>query len=70
MPFSSQVRHSEPCPFLYTLKMPTSALLSSQIQTFDVTDYRYRPESFLNCIMPGSFYQLAPEATNSEQCRI
>ena len=46
------------------------APLSSQLQTFDGTDYRYAPENFLNGLKARTIHQLGPEPTHSEQYRI
>ena len=67
---TSEVLNSQPIPPPYTFGIPTCAPLSSQLQTFDGTDYRYRPEIFLKGIEARTIYQLGREPTNSEQYRI
>ena len=47
--------------------MPTCAPFSRQLQISVGTDYRYRPEQFLNGIKTRTIYQLAPEPTNPDQ---
>ena len=64
---TSQVSNSQPVLYPYTFNIPTCAPLPSQLQNFDDTDYRYRPEKFLNDIKALIVYQLAPESTNSKQ---
>ena len=54
----------------YTLYVLTCAPLSSQLQIFDSTDYRYRPQKLLNGIRARNIYQLGPEPTSSEQKHI
>ena len=54
----------------YTLDVPTCAPLSSRLQIFDGTDYRYRPEQFLKGIKVRTIYQLGPEPTNPDQIHI
>ena len=64
MPSTSQVLNSQPVSHPYTLNFPTCAKLSSYSQTFDGTDYRYRPENVLNGITARSIHQLGPKPTN------
>ena len=47
--------------------MPTCAPFSGQLQIFEGTDYRYRPEQFLNGIKARTIYQLGPETTSPDQ---
>ena len=66
---TSQLIIFPPIPHPYTFNIPTSAPLSSQLQTLDGTEYRNHPENFLNGIKAHTIYQLGPETTNSEQYR-
>ena len=54
----------------YISNMPTCAPLSSRLQNFDGTDYRYRPDQFLNRKKARTFYQLSPEPSSPEQKHI
>ena len=47
--------------------MLTCAACSSQLQSFDGTDYRYRPEQIFNGMKAHAVYQFGPEPTTPEQ---
>ena len=53
-----------------TLNVPTSAPLSSWLQIFDDTDYRYEPKQSLKELKARTIYQLGPEVTNQDQKRL
>ena len=54
----------------YSQIVPTSALLSSHLQLFDGTEYRYGPEQLLIVIKTCTFNQLGPEPISPEQKHI
>ena len=56
----------QPC----TLNSPKCAPLFSQLQIFDNTDYKYRPEQFVNAIKARTIHQLGPEPTSLDRKRI
>ena len=60
-PPTSQVSNSQPVPHPNTLNVPMCAPFSSQLQTFDGTDYRHPPENVLNGITARTIYQHGPE---------
>ena len=51
----------------YTLNVSKSAPLSSQLQIFDGTDYRYRPKQLVKGIKADNLCQLGPEPTSPDQ---
>ena len=63
------VRTCSPVPCLqqYSVNVPTYAPLSSQLQSFDGTDYRYRPKQFVVGINFQTVYQFGSRPTSPDQ---
>ena len=67
---TSHVPISQASSHPYTFKIQFCAPLSSQSKTVDGSNYRNRPENFLNSFEARSIYELGLEPTCSEQYRI
>ena len=67
---TSQVLTPQSTLRLNTFKIPTCSPLSTQLQIFDGTDYRYRLENALNVSKARTIDELGSEPTNLEQYRI
>ena len=46
VPPISRVSNFQPVPHPYIFNVPTCVPLASQLQTFDGTDYQFRPKNF------------------------
>ena len=65
-----QTRISVPSLQPYTLNVPTCAPLSSQLQVFDGSAYKYRPQHFLFGVKACTIVQFGPKPTSSHQKHI